>query len=159
MSLRPKKRECIECKEERYIFSRGRCKICASRGYGRIQKKHTPKENSTLRSKFFMKHVKKIQSNQIKCLECSRALTNGVANVCHIVSKTHYPEVEFKNDNIIYLCWECHSRFDGDISKREEFKSFGTILNKFEKLLPQLQDSKRTNELNYLIEKLEDSKK
>lgn len=155
MSLRPKKRECTECKQDTYIFSRGRCRSCATHSYGGVKKKHTPKKNSDLRSKFFMKHVTRIQNNSIKCLECNGNLSNGVANVCHILSKTHYPEVEFKDNNIIYLCWECHADFDELVTERERFKSFPIVLKHFEKLIPYLEDSKRTNELNYLFKSLE----
>lgn len=157
-----KKKICNECGNLDYIFSKGRCKQCASKGYK--LKKISPKkvkekkETSDIRSVYFDYHVskcKKSEESGCNIIEASRV------NICHILPKRRYESVQGHLDNYIYLTPDEHSRFDRlldemDFDKlKAEFPTAIILLYlRFKKLIPFVKetDGKLFNRLREYFE-------
>ena len=74
--------------------------------------------------KFFEKHIE-IASKK-RCEECSKKLTGNVTEVCHILGKTdtQNPELATEDLNIVYLCSDCHNKFDHSGTSRQNMKVY-----------------------------------
>lgn len=155
MNIKRKKKVCEECRKEKYIFSRGRCKSCASKEYRKNSKTSvkTRRKKNLGRGDFFKKHLILMPPF---CQECQEPLEGSVSNVCHILPKSVFPEVELEDDNIMYYCFACHSRFDNFIMSRHKFKTFPVVLERFEKLKNKVKS--KNNLYNYLQEHLDSNK-
>jgi hypothetical protein len=126
MSIRPKKKICVECGTENYIFSKGRCKSCAQASYKGLSststlKSNTPikkitsrtrkakKEQSKVRAVYFDYHINKCTQSEESGKPISEA---NRANICHIFDKGRHKSVQANLDNFVYLTLEEHTRFD-----------------------------------------------
>lgn len=113
-----KKKKCVECGEEKYIFSKGRCKFCASKTYKSLSSSSTKrKEKSSCLGKFFLQHIQNIKQNNLRCAECGEKLRGMHSEVAHILPKSQYPSIQCESLNVIYLCGhlsenQCHNNFD-----------------------------------------------
>lgn len=158
--MKPKKKICIECKREDYIFSKGRCKRCSQKTYkplktnsklssGSKLKKVSPKklkalkERTKKRKPFFEKHIKLIKENGIRCEECNTPLLGGVDEVAHILSKNKHPEVEVNDLNVVYLCGafsenQCHYNFDN--KDRTKMKVFEIAKERFHQFKSEVKN-------------------
>ena len=161
--IRRKKKICKECKNEDYIFSKGRCKSCAQKSYGGIKSTPKPikaitaktakkkKERSKERVPFFKQQIEYIIEKGIKCEECGTPLHGGVDEVAHILSKSKHPEVETNKDNIVYLCGafsenQCHYNFDK--KDRTVMKVFNLAKERYNLIKDRVK--KETNETREL---------
>ena len=168
--MQQKKKICKICGKETYIFSRGRCKGCASIQDTKplvrtsiVQKKYTiPKQTQKNKEKrltermgykeFFEKHINNILNNQICCQECGDKLQGLTGEVCHILSKSKSPEVALNDNNILYLCFygnSCHNKFDNNLESRSKMKIFTLAIKKFKILEPLIINF--TSEVTQLI--------
>jgi len=161
--IKPKKKICKECKNEDYIFSKGRCKRCAQKSYGGISSTPKPikaitaktakkkKERSKERVPFFKEQIEYIKEKGIKCEECGTPLHGGVDEVAHILSKSKHPEVETNKDNIVYLCGafsinQCHYNFDK--KDRTQMKVFNLAKERYNLIKYKVEkDTNETREL------------
>jgi hypothetical protein len=152
MLIRRIKKICKECNTKQYIFSKGRCKYCASKSYKKPKRvsekqKSAKKTQSNRRSKYFDYHIE----------HCTHCEESGVAipypsrlNVCHLVDKGRHPSVEDNLDNCVYLTGDLHTEFDNLLFKHrfeeitEKFKNSHEIIwKKFKKVLPLVQEQTR----------------
>lgn len=152
--MEQKKKICIGCGKEKYIFSKKRCITCASivsakksaeKASQEPQKKYTiPKttlKNKARRSEeragygdFFARHISVIKTQRKKCQECGAPLQGLTGEVAHILSKSKSPEVATNDDNVLYLCFygnSCHSLFDSTLSKREKMSVFSQAVKQY----------------------------
>lgn len=139
-----KKKICKLCNKEEYIFSKGRCKMCASKDYKipkiSPKKQKEKKEQSNIRDVYFTYHIEKCRKSEesgVPIYEPNRT------NICHILPKRTYKSVQAHFDNYIYLTLDEHTRFDKlldemDFDKlKKEFPSAIIILYlRFKKLIP-----------------------
>ena len=108
--IKQKKKVCKSCQKENFIFSKERCKSCASKeDYKSIPKQTTKnkiakKEKSDLLKPFFQKHENIIKSKGLCCQNCGSKLVASFWEVAHILSKSRYKSIMTEDDNILYLC-------------------------------------------------------
>lgn len=148
--MEQKKKICKCCGKEKYIFSKGRCQLCANAAY-RAKEAEKPRKNYSIPritskqkakraterdgyGEFFKKHINIILSQNKTCQECGAKLQGLSAEVCHILSKSKSPEVATEDDNILYLCFygnSCHAKFDSNLSNRESMGVFALALERY----------------------------
>jgi ribosomal protein L37E len=86
-----KKKKCKECGNDSYIWSKGRCKKCASRSYKGIGPSKNVKEKIDLDTKFY----EEIWSERPHyCEECDKVLETSGSGIC---SHTSYQRVLNRN--------------------------------------------------------------
>lgn len=148
--MNQKKKICKTCGKEEYIFSKGNCKVCASRDYAnkaseKPKKKYTiPKTTEKNKAKrkderagygdFFAKHISIIINEGRVCQECGARLQGLTGEVAHILSKSKSPEVATNDDNVLYLCFygnSCHTLFDSNLYNRKYMDVFPLAVEKY----------------------------
>lgn len=108
-------------------------------------KKYTFKSNKIDGlGEFFKHHISIILTERKKCEECGRILTGNVSEVAHILSKSKHPEVSKMDDNVMYLCLDCHSKFDNSFGHRESMKCYPLAVERFNRIKELV--NKKTNE-------------
>ncbi len=106
-----KKKTCKECSREEYIFSKGRCKRCASKSYKKPGPSKNVKEKIDLDTAFY----KEMWSEKAHyCEECDKDLGGKWERYMfsHILSKGSQPKLRHNKDNVNILCLECHQRWE-----------------------------------------------
>lgn len=81
---------------------------------------------------FYQKHVE--IASKMHCEECGKKLTGNSTEIVHILSKEKNPEIATNDDNIIYLCWECHNLFDKSRTARHQMKVFDWAQSKLSRI-------------------------
>jgi len=106
-----KKKVCKECGKEDYIFSKGRCKPCASKSYKKPGLSNKAKAKIDLDTNFY----KEIWGERFHyCEECHKDLGDKWERYMfsHILSKGSNPAFRHDKDNINILCLECHQQWE-----------------------------------------------
>jgi hypothetical protein len=106
-----KKKTCKECSQEEYIFSKGRCKRCASKSYKKPGPSKNVKEKIDLDTSFY----KEIWSERPHyCEECDKDLGGKWERYMfsHILSKGSQPRLRHNKENVNILCLECHQSWE-----------------------------------------------
>ncbi len=134
--IKQKKKICKSCQTEQFLFSKGRCKSCASKEDSKPIKKQTEKNKIAKKAKrdllapFFEKHENIIKSKGLCCQECGNKLVASYWEVAHVLSKTKYKSVMTDDDNVLYLCAglngekNCHKKFDSEQNNLEKLKTY-----------------------------------
>ena len=120
-----KKKICIECGNEDYIFSKKRCKRCASKTFKQIQPKRMkikPRKPTGERDLFLM--IWELRPHV--CTHCETPLGHEAkaGYFAHIKPKSTHPELRLDENNIRLLCLECHHAYDMQGKKSFEKRSF-----------------------------------
>lgn len=150
--IKRKKKICVSCGEEKYIFSRGRCQMCASKSYKKPKRvsekqKSAKKTQSNRRNKYFDYHIE----HCTHCEESGEVIPYpSRINCCHLFPKNNHPSVEDNLDNCIYLKAELHDEFDNLLFKHrfeeitEKFKNSSEIIwRRFKKVLSLTKEQTR----------------
>jgi ribosomal protein L37E len=149
--VKQRKKICVECGKETYIFSKGRCKFCASKSYAK------KKNDRTNLNDFFKKEELKL-SKKLICENCGVPLKSTFmrSNIAHILPKQRYKSVSDNPNNILYLCSfkdngnNCHSHFDfGGNKQREKMPVFQTALKKVKYMLEENMIKENGSELSF----------
>lgn len=140
-----KKKVCTECGQEQYIFSKGRCQMCATRTYK--QPKKTRSKAKTLKSEtltpFFDKAILKAAENPF-CAETGEFISDlSRWNISHILPKSRYESIMTNELNYMLYSREAHTEFDHYLD-RMDFEglekhfpnSWGKVCLKVKELLP-----------------------
>jgi hypothetical protein len=157
--MQQKKKVCKSCGNEEYLFSRGRCKRCATIEDAKplnrtpiVKKKYTilkqteknkahRKSQSAIRDVFFEHHIplcKYSEEDGSPIYEATRA------NICHLFYKRTYKSVQANLNNFVYLTLEQHTRFDSLLDKNDfkalekEFKCWSIVVQRMKNLLPEV---------------------
>jgi hypothetical protein len=127
MPIKQKKKKCVICGEETYIFSKHRCKSCTMkqdakpivRSTTSIKRKPKPK-NKNLET-FFEKHIEILYKFKYS-EESNRMIPYPTkVNICHLFPKRNHKSVESHEMNCIYLTWEEHTLLDTKYLDRLDF--------------------------------------
>lgn len=132
--IKRKKKPCVGCGRESYIFSKDRCRDCARMSYSKPKqspiKKKIPKATGELA--LFQAiwntrpHICQVSGNPIKEFD--------VRCFMHVLSKKAYPAYRLFDKNILLVTPDIHHEYDcGDRSK--------PIFDKVRKLHDQLIES------------------
>ena len=144
--LQAKKKICIICNELNFIWSKKRCKSCATKEDASPIKKISDKKKSSLPksnelSPYFAYHVSQIEKNPY-CINCKGKIQASHFHVCHILPKAHFSSVKANLDNAVYMCtsilggFGCHDEFDSSQNNKEfleDFPALDKILIQFNK--------------------------
>lgn len=117
-----KMKTCVECGDPAFIWSKGRCKRCASKGYPRIK---------TTRNEAKIAEQKRVRDLDLKtymsiwntrphvCYECNKKLSHppNLMFFHHLIKKAGYPEFRHDEENIVLLCTDCHYQTETDPTK------------------------------------------
>lgn len=144
--LQVKKKICKNCNTPQYLWSRGRCKICASIEDASPIKKVSDKKKASLPKSneltpYFAYHISQIEKNPY-CINCRGRIQASHFHVCHILPKAHFSSVKANLDNAVYMCtsilggFGCHDEFDSSQNNKkylEDFPALDKILTQFNK--------------------------
>lgn len=164
--IKSRKKKCVECGEEKKIFSKGRCQKCASQNKtlktSPLKKSSTTKkategkkELQEKRKEYFEYHINNIKINNISCEECGDSLNGDISEVAHIISKSKNPETEHLKENILYLCGvnsnnQCHAKFDQSSESRKRMKVFLKAVEQVKAFEDKIKNY--TSEVRHLIQ-------
>jgi len=127
-----KKKKCKDCGKDSYIWSKGRCKPCASRSYKRPGPSKNVKEKIDLDTKFY----EEIWSERPHyCEECDKYLGDKWERYMfsHILSKGAHPGLRHEKLNITISCLDCHRKYEfGD---KKSMKMWGEWSKRIVRLL------------------------
>lgn len=133
MGIERKKKKCIDCKHDEYIFSHGRCKPCADKVYfakKRELAKNKPKQQPLPKQRKPIKQFSARSAEVIRkdnefyslvwavkvhyCEECSEYLGDEINKVyfSHILSKGSFPNLRHDMDNVRLLCFGHHQQWE-----------------------------------------------
>lgn len=128
-----KKKQCKVCGQEKYMFSKGRCKSCAQIDYARAYQEKQREEAKKKKKPFLSptkKHKEAKDAERIAmaafwktqqdwkgdchCAECGQNLGKEMNpyNVAHIISKGANSSFRCDLRNFILLCADHHNQFD-----------------------------------------------
>lgn len=124
-----KKKICISCKNECYIWSKNRCKTCFNKDFppksikkisdkGKIAKEKKKENTKKLHEWFY-----EIWKNEPHFSELSGLPLGSVFSTCyyhHILPKSRYKGAEFDRENIIILTFEEHQEVESNPTKFEK---------------------------------------
>ena len=147
-----KKKICIECGKETYIFSKGRCRYCTQKTY----KKPSQITEKTKALKKEQSNVRDVYFNTLIPL-CNKSEESGTliyyptrVNICHIFPKRTYKSVQANLDNHIFLTLDEHTRYDYLLDtfnfralEKEFPKAWKITLQRVAKLLPFVEENKK----------------
>lgn len=153
MSIVQKDKICKSCGELKKIFSRGRCKFCATKEDSKPLRKASPKAAEKRKEerkdfpKFFQDAIEKLKLNPV-CQETGAYIYNPSSVHCaHIFPKRKYKSIACNIDNIIFLTWDKHTELDSyldcmDMDRvRERFpKVFNIMRDRFLTLEPLIEE-------------------
>jgi ribosomal protein L37E len=107
-----KKKICIKCGRESYIFSKGRCETCAKQSYGSISRTKKPTGELALFQALWLSRPHMCEVTGVVIKEFN------VQCFMHVLSKKAYPKFRLNHRNILLVAPEVHHEYDnGDRSK------------------------------------------
>lgn len=146
-----KKKKCINCEKESYIWSKNLCKICFTRlnPPKKIKYKSSKqnlkdivkkKRTKDLHTWFLLIWDKRREKDElgyfIRCFETGQKLYEHYYkfNTCcyhHLFEKSTYPEYEFNEKNLVIIHPDIHTLTHNDIDKTPRLKNLkeSLILN------------------------------
>ena len=91
------------------------------RRYSKIGLERRQKEREGY-SDFYLRHISKIKTENLRCEECNSKLIGNASEVAHVLPKNLYKSVATNDENVVYLCGfqsenNCHSKFDNSSNK------------------------------------------
>lgn len=132
--IQRKKKICTSCGEEKYIFSKKRCEMCAKKEDRKPLKRYTEKSLAKRKEerkgfpKFFQDAIEELKRNPV-CQNCGLPISadhNASWNIAHLLSKGSYKSVSTDPYNYVFLCSskdlgtpnDCHKYFDDHVLSR-----------------------------------------
>jgi len=119
--LKAKKKICITCGTEQYIFSKNRCQRCATIEDSKPLKRGSTIKKQTEKNKMYRKLQSEVRDTYFEyhIENCSSSEHSGFpiviptrANCCHLFDKARHPSVQANLTNYVYLTLDEHTRFD-----------------------------------------------
>jgi len=140
--IKPKKKICLGCDVEKYIWSKGKCQGCSNRHTpplqkSKLSKSHKPRDKK--KSEFFKQQIEFYQDKAYSA-ETGRGLgTITAVNIAHILAKGIFKSLAIEPQNIILLSWEEHTRFDELLFAHEFSKLETEMKNTWSKVCKRLE--------------------
>ena len=106
--ITPKLKTCKECGKECYLFSKGRCKACASKSYGKPKTKVKNTGQIELFDRIFLERggVCQISGEQLK----PKGHPDYHFQFAHVLGKGAYPKFKLYEKNIVLMTKQNHLR-------------------------------------------------
>lgn len=159
--IKQKKKVCVECGDETYIFSKGKCKTCAQKTYKPLSSTSTlnsstpikkmtkktqkaKKEQSEIRKEYFEYHIDRCFNSEASGRPIGEA---NRANIAHLFDKGRHQSVQANLDNFIYLTFDEHTLFDThlfrldfDLLEKDFPNGWEIACERFKILLPLVKE-------------------
>lgn len=145
-----KKLHICECGRNSYGYKR--CQSCRSKEYQK-RIKHRKQETSKVLgdnlAEYYTHHINKIQSGLYHCEECDTPIYKKTTstNVAHILPKSVFISVRSLLENYLYLCGDCHSKYDSSYENAAKMKVWAIALNRLKAFLHLVREKRK--ELQY----------
>lgn len=81
---------------------------------------------------FYQKHIEIARKKC--CEECGGRLEGNANNIAHVIQKSTNPETATDDNNILYLCQNCHTRYDRNLRVRQEMQVMKLAIQRFKLL-------------------------
>ena len=111
-----KKKICLGCGKDSYIFSHGKCKNCQPK---KLISKQTPRaKERAIEKKAWLEEIhiwEKSLWDRMKlprrCQSCAKEVRGDFSPLYwdHLKEKSSFPELAMLEWNILFVCGECHS--------------------------------------------------
>lgn len=88
---------------------------------------------------FYKKHCKIAVRKH--CLECGSKLQGTSSEIAHIIRKSSNPELSVLDDNILYLCTDCHNIFDTSLERRSQMKCFQQSVEQYKLMQDKVENN------------------
>jgi hypothetical protein len=149
-----KKKKCIECGDETYIFSRGRCKVCASK---QNVSRGTIQSGSSELNRWFSERRLEMTG---KCQHCGKSSCNNSDqyfkfSIAHILPKKIFKSVATHPLNWVELCFwspSCHTNYDNFSLDITELNCFDLVIERFIEIYPHIAVGERKNIPDVLLQ-------
>ena len=146
--IKQKKKKCVKCGRIDYLFSKGRCKPCATKDYGGIKRTSVKKSKAkksvrTDLDAFFTVHITRLVKTPYS-FESGVFISNpSRINIAHLFPKRNHKSVATEGYNVVYLTWQEHTDFDYWLDTRQFEKIEEKMPNTWNcllKVLPLVQE-------------------
>lgn len=122
--LKQKKKFCKSCGDECFLYSRGRCKACASKEDAKPLKKsfrpikkvsEKQKEKNIVKKELTIQQFEMFreiwEEREHICQSCGKQLYGEPLSLYfdHLLEKSQYKELTLVKENIYICCGDCHS--------------------------------------------------
>lgn len=67
-----------------------------------------------------------------RCINCRSILKGNSSNIAHILAKSTNPELATNDLNIMFLCENCHTKFDSNLENRSKMPCFENSVKRYE---------------------------
>lgn len=109
------------------------------------------KEDRACLSEFFVRHVEKIKTERLCCVNCGTRLMGDVSEVAHRLPKSTFKSIQCLDENVTYLCGmyssnQCHSKYDGTNEQLQSLNIFSAEKEIIKELLEKV-----TETINYKV--------
>ena len=96
-------------------------------------------------SEFFIRHVNKIKTEKLHCVNCEEKLKGDVSEVAHRLPKSTFKSIQCDDDNVVYLGGRfsncgCHSLYDGTNEQLQSLNIFLAEKEIIKKLLEKVTE-------------------
>ena len=128
LPIKSKKKQCIICNKKSRLFSKKRCKICATRQDAENKKSTStfsnpkPKPKNKELDTFFEKHIEILSKFRFSEESGAPIPHPTKLNLAHLFPKRNHKSVEAHDVNCIYLTWDEHAKLDNQYLDRLDFK-------------------------------------
>lgn len=146
-TIKTKKKECKSCGKETYIFSKGRCKYCASKESQNSKVLSNAGVSSDL-NRWFNERRKEMTGY---CKHCGNKSCKGddkyfKFSISHILPKRLFKSIATHPLNYVELCFwgnNCHGNMDNNMIDLIELNCFDEVIEKFLKIYPDIAQEER----------------
>lgn len=116
-----KKKECLQCQKEKFIFSHGRCKECANlvaqslKKTKKVEKKETVSELKSRLDEIFSLYIrfKNAKDGVAQCYTCKKYAEIKKLQCGHYISRKHL-SLRWEEKNCFVQCYECNVAKSGN---------------------------------------------
>jgi ribosomal protein L37E len=144
-----KQKICKRCGNPSYIFSHGRCKLCATIEYTLAKDKKELNESNGELEDWFKERREEMTGICSNCGNPSSKKNDKFykCSIAHILPKAYFPSVDTHPDNWIELCFwgdnSCHTNMDNQLLDMSEMNCWNEIIIKFQKIYPSIASIER----------------
>lgn len=126
-----KKTNVCPCGRNAYGYKE--CAGCRGKRYAENSKKRKDERGGESGiddlDEYYNFHIGNIIKTKACCAECGVRLPQipDRKNVCHLLAKSLFPSVRSLTQNCVYLCWDCHTKFDSNFDKAKTMKIWKSV--------------------------------
>lgn len=135
-----RKKICVTCNKLDFIFSKGKCRACASKAYKKPKQVFKPKENKVDIDNYFVDRITELYKLKKSEESGKPILYPNRANIAHLINKRNHPSVSYHPQNYVFLTVDEHSELDNKCLDVNDFVQLQKRFpNSFELIIERLR--------------------